>query len=310
MQAMGFYITVIGGLLIYIIITSKVYFDYLLNPNKKSEFKLFLILLIPGLVFVLYLLVMIYEIVSKQPIIFLFFVILLILWVLLTIVPNLYFSYQLNKKKLYADKICGTEVIVTDFEEVNAFTNLWNKKIYVTNTLLKLLNSDEICAVIDHEKGHLVNRFLGFLANGLQAPLIFSTIALFAILIFLSLLKPLIELIDVIFGVYVILFMLTLIVTMLYWFNEHESDLNSKKKEALIYALIKMTLYNNLKRYIKISPESFNKLNISDFGPKDVKFKDIIREIALPKFTIRIPIRHPPTIFRIFLLKNASKFIT
>ncbi len=303
MQTIGFYLTVIVVLVIYILVSSKIYFDYLQKPNKKSEFKLFLI---PGLVFALYILVMIYEIVLKSPFVYLLPAI-FIFWLLLAALPNLYFSYQLNKKKLYTDKICGTEVTVADFEEVNAFTDLRDRKIYVTNTLLKLLNSEEICAVIGHEKGHIANRFLGFFANGMQIILSISTIALLVLLIFLSLLKPLIELIDIIFGVYVILFMLTLIVTMWYWLNEHEADLNSKQKEALISALIKMILYNNLQRYIKISPENFNKLNLSDFGPKDVKFKDIIREIALPKFTIRIPIRHPPPLFRIFLLKNANK---
>jgi len=304
MQTIGFYLKVIVLLVIYIIVSSKTYFDYLLSPNKKSGFKLFLIPSLVVALYTIYVLVIIYEIISKSPFIYPFLMT-FILWFLFAAFPNLYFSFQLNKKKLYSDKICGVEVTVVDFEKVNAFTDF--RKIYVTNTLLRLLNPEEICAVIEHEKGHIANRFLGFFASRMQIVHSISTIVLLVLLIFLSLLKPLIELIDVIFSVYVILFMLTHIATMWYWFNEHEADLNSKQKEALISALIKMILYNNLQRYIKISSENFNKLNLSDFNPKDVKFKDIIREIALPKFTIRMPIRHPPPLFRIFLLKNASK---
>lgn len=220
----------------------------------------------------------------------------------------LIFLRKFEKKKRDNDNICRYDVIVVDFNIVNAFTDLNNGKIYVTNTLLKLLTPQEICAVIEHEKGHLANRVLGFIAVSMQVVLSLSTVLFFTSLILLALFKPVIRLIGVFFGVYAILYLVTLIVTMWYWFNEHEADLNSIQKESLIYALIKMILYNNLQRYLKISPEDLNNHEISHFEPKDIKFKDIIREIALPKFTIRIPVGHPPTLFRVFLLKNAFKF--
>lgn len=244
--------------------------------------------------------------ISKPPLSYLISLI-LPFWLFFVMYPNPRVFYNIKKKKLYEESICDCNVSVVDSKIANAFTNMIARKIYVTNTFIQILTPEEICAVLEHEKGHLANKYLNT-GVGVVQTISFSTFVFLSLLVILTLFKPAVELLRIYLGMYVIFYLTTLIATMWFWLNEHEADLNSSRKEALISALTKMEMYNKLTQYYKISPEKFSELKISDLKLKEVRLRNVIREIlALPKVTLKLPIMHPPTSFRVFLLSNASK---
>jgi len=219
-------------------------------------------------------------------------------------------KFRCQKEELI--KVDELEYVVCYSDVVNAWYNSKTKKYYVSYKLYKALSPSERLAVLYHEEGHAKNKFINNLSLIVSFAWYFvvASIGLFIVLIWfesasaLAFLAMSVLLVPIIPSV-------TVIAMTWSWINEHESDMNAKRKAGLnnaIQALIKTYAYilldgEGLLDYIETV--KFHKNVVKD----SFSFIDVLWTLA--KYSWDVPlwfvdlirrpmyITHPPLRFRI-----------
>lgn len=308
------YLSMIFMLFLWAFYSSRVYYSYLKNPTKRcSGFKYYLYAGM-GVIFETFFFAILIW--SKFPSIWSLICGPIAIFVGIKFLENRHLQRQSTKKNL-----CGREVWVVNNKNVaNAYADFRTNKIFVTEALVELLEEDELCAIIEHEVGHLKNTKLAYISSYAQVIYLISVFTIIGFVIVLILTKPSLEILGLYLSLYAIIYLSTVIATLWNWLNEHEADLNSNRKECLSRALLKLEMYNTLKRIYEVNAKSL-KLTLTKFTelkPKEIKYNDVVKallslilidplELFRESILGHMPPSHPPTLFRLFALQNYSK---
>lgn len=316
----------IGALLILNAVMAWGYYGYLRNPEDERLFVSSTIIPIVGLIFLFYLFGSLFgkavlPLIPTQ--IELFAIFLFFAYMFTLVVIERYLPYRGRKQPL---EMCGKKVtLIKNAKKANAFTDLMGResKITITEPLLKVLNDDEICAVLEHESGHLKNKALTICIAILMYLFFASLFTFFIIMLYLlysNIEKNFWYTLANYFMLALMIGTFTVAMQLIIWFGEHKADRNSSKKGLLISSLAKISLYNNLQEIYKLKASEFNRIfNSSQFVDviyqRDVRYFDVLRELLIEvlrkiyyaffflKNVFEIS-THPPIHFRIFLLKR------